>query len=289
MLGTWNIVVGTLRVPTVPQESIMHRWLAISIILTFVISTAVAEPREEDVAFTSRLDKSEQRYVVIFPTDFKAESSRDLLIALHGHGSDRWQFVRQTRGECKAARDTASKHQMLLASPDYRAKTSWMGPKAEADVVQIIEDLRKKYTIQRVFISGGSMGGTGALTFAARQPTLVHGVVALNGTANLLEYAQFSEAIAESFGGEKSKIPEEYKARSAEYWPERLTMPIAFTTGGKDKAVPPESAIRLHGVLQQLKRPVLLIHRESGGHDTSYEDSMAAFNFAIEKSSAFKR
>jgi len=26
----------------------------------------------------------------------------------------------------------------------------------------------------------------------------------------------------------------EYKNRSAEYWPERLMMPIAFTVGGKD-------------------------------------------------------
>lgn len=267
----------------------MRRSLAISVVLTIVTSMATAEPREEDVAFTSRLDRSEQRYVLIFPSEFKSETPRDLMIALHGHGSDRWQFVRQARGECKAARDAAAKHQMLFVSPDYRAKTSWMGPKAEADVTQIIEDLKKQYPIERVFISGGSMGGTGALTFAARQPKLVQGVVALNGTANLLEYAQFMDAIAESFGGEKTKIPEDYKARSAEYWPERLTMPIAFTTGGKDKAVPPESVHRLHGVLQQLKRPVLLIHREAGGHDTNYEDSMTAFQFVIEKAPAFKR
>jgi hypothetical protein len=25
---------------------------------------------------------------------------------------------------------------MIFVSPDYRAKTSWMGPKAEADMVQ---------------------------------------------------------------------------------------------------------------------------------------------------------
>ena len=68
---------------------------------------------------------------------------------------------------------------MIYVSPDYRAKTSWMGPKAEADVVQIIRDLKKRHRIGRVFITGGSMGGTAALTFAALHPDLVAGVASL--------------------------------------------------------------------------------------------------------------
>lgn len=77
------------------------------------------------------------------------------------------------------------------------------------------------------------MGGSAALTFAALHPELVAGVASMNGTANHLEYDQFQEAIAASFGGPKSRLAGEYKARSAEYWPERLTMPIGFTTGAR--------------------------------------------------------
>jgi len=58
------------------------------------------------------------------------------MIAFHGHGSNRWQYVKDERGECKGARDVALKNNMIFVSPDYRAKTSWMGPKAEADVVR---------------------------------------------------------------------------------------------------------------------------------------------------------
>ena len=73
---------------------------------------------------------------------------------------------------------------MIMVCPDYRAKTSWMGPKAEADVLQIIAELKKQYKIDKVFVCGGSMGGSSALTFTAMHPDLVDGVVSVNGTAN---------------------------------------------------------------------------------------------------------
>ena len=86
-----------------------------------------------DVEFTARCDGSKQRYVLMLPKAFDAAKERDLMIALHGHGSDRWQFVNNDRDECRAVRDAAAAHGMLFLSPDYRAKTSWMGPAAEAD------------------------------------------------------------------------------------------------------------------------------------------------------------
>ncbi|MDB5386588.1 MAG: hypothetical protein JWM11_2234 [Planctomycetaceae bacterium] len=243
------------------------------------------EPLVEDIAFTAKLDGTEQRYVQMLPAGFRAEQSHDVLLALHGHGSDRWQFVKQERAECKASRDFAARHNLIFISPDYRAATSWMGPAAEADVLQIISEVRTKHKISRVFICGGSMGGSSALAFAALHPKLIDGVAAMNGTANFLEYTQFQDAIRASFGGTKEAIPAEYKKRSAEYWPEVLTMPVAMSTGGKDALVPPQSCIRLTSVLKQLNRSVLLLHREEGGHETNYDDSLAILDFMYEKAS----
>ncbi len=239
-------------------------------------------PQPEDIPFQADCDQSEQRFVQLLPADFQADQSHDVLIAMHGHGSDRWQFVRDARDECRAARDVAAKHHMIYVSPDYRAKTSWMGPKAEADVVQIIRDLKKRHRIGRVFMTGGSMGGTASLTFAALHPDLVAGVASMNGTANLLEYPNFQDAISASFGGTKAVIPDEYKKRSAEYWPEKFTMPVGITTGGQDSLVPPHSVERLAAVLKQLDRKVLLIRRDSGGHQTNYEDGVAILEFVIQ-------
>lgn len=259
--------------------------LALTLSLAALAATAqegaasLGEPT--DSAFVATLDGTTQYYVEVLPSGFDPQQEHHLLIALHGHGSDRHQYVTEPRGECRAARDAAAAYRLIFVSPDYRAKTSWMGPAAEADVVQIIADLRRKYEVGKVFLVGGSMGGSAALSFAALHPELIAGVSSQNGTANHLEYAQFQDAIQASFGGSKAQIPEEYKKRSAEYWPERLTMPLALTVGGQDTLVPPDSVRRLAVVLRELGRPVLLLDRPEVGHSTDLADTRAALDFVI--------
>jgi predicted esterase len=257
--------------------------LSAILITTAALSLAserVAIP-PRDIGFKATIDGSEQHYVELLPPSFDNTKSHDLVLAFHGHGSDRWQFINDPRGECKGVRDMALKYGMILVAPDYRAKTSWMGSAAEADVVQIIAELKTHHSISRVFLAGGSMGGTAVLTFAVLHPDLVAGVCSLNGTANLVEYENFQDARTTSFGGSKTDKPEEYKKRSAEFWPEKFTMPVAFTTSGKDTTVPPQSVLRLVEKLKLAKRKVLSIHREKNGHSTSYEDTCSAMEFML--------
>lgn len=258
-------------------------YLALILLLTKAVSSIGQHTQGivNDIKFISKTDRTAQYYVEILPEGFDKERRYDLLIGLHGHGADRWQFVKENRGECLAFRTFAEDHGMIAISPDYRAKTSWMGPAAENDLLQILSDVRKQYRISRVFLVGGSMGGTSALTFAALHPDLLDGVVALNGHVNHLEYSHFQDAIAASFGGNKSVIPEEYKRRSAEYWPERLTMPLAFTVGMADTLVPPASVIRLVNVLRQLNREVRLDRQAARGHETNFDDSYAAIEYVV--------
>lgn len=259
----------------------MRTWLLLTFVLVpqLVFAAAVDEP--QDIAFKAGIDGTEQRYVELLPPGFDAAVSHDVVLAFHGHGSDRWQFIKDARGECRGVRDVAARFGLIVVSPDYRAKTSWMGPAAEADVVQIIAELKQREKIGRVFVAGGSMGGTAVLTFTALHPELVAGVCSLNGTANLIEYEKFQDARTVSFGGSKTDAPEEYKKRSAELWPEKFTMPVAFTTGGQDDVVPPQSVLRLAEKLKQAKRKVLGIHREAGGHSTTYEDTCTAMEFML--------
>lgn len=253
------------------------------LLLTIQIVTCEAAKLGEtkDITFTAVVDGSTQHYLERLPDNFQVEQEQHVLIALHGHGSDRHQCV-SNWAEFQAAQDAAAKYKMIYISPDYRASTSWMGPKAEADVVQIIGALRKQYKVDKVFLTSASMGGASVLTFAALHPELIAGVCSQNGTANHFEYQNFQEAIQESFGGTKAQVPLEYKNRSAEYWPEKLTMPIAFAVGGRDESVPPQSVLRLAGVLRELKRTVLLTYDEEGGHSTTYEDTLAGLEFVIQ-------
>jgi pimeloyl-ACP methyl ester carboxylesterase len=262
-----------------------YRSVCLLMFVLFSLSTSAVfgQSGTVDESFTAKCDGSKQHYVAIYPEGFKADQPCDLLIVLHGHGSDRWQFVKGDWEICRAIRDVAAARHMLIISPDYRATTSWMGPKAEADLLQIIAEQKSRYKIGKTFICGGSMGGSSSLTFAAMHPELIHGVASYNGTANHLEYEKFQDAIRKSFGGTKAEIPLEYKKRSAEYWPERLTMPLAITTGGKDDVVPPQSVQRLAEVLKKIQSNVLLIHRENTGHETNYADTKQALEFVLDK------
>jgi pimeloyl-ACP methyl ester carboxylesterase len=255
--------------------------------LLFVALTAsshAAAPSVEDITFTAHCDNSTQKYLLVYPPEFKANELHHVLILLHGHGSDRRQITDDKVNEFRAGRDVAAARNMLIVSPDYRARTSWMGPKAEADLSQIIDDLKARFRIGKVIVGGASMGGSSALTFAAMHPKLVDGIVSMNGTANHIEYENFQDAIQKSFGGTKTDIPLEYKNRSAEYWPERFTMPIGITASGQDEAVPAASVLRLAGAIKKLQPDnVLLIYRELAGHSTSYEDSKNAFEFVLGK------
>lgn len=257
------------------------------ILIPFVAFGQSGNPEGNDVTFLAKLDGTRQQYVELLPKGFRSDKAYDLIIGLHGHGADRWQFAKHTRAECLAFRQVAADYDMIAVSPDYRAKTSWMGPAAEDDVKQIITELKRKYKVKRVFLIGASMGGTSALTFAARHPDLIDGVTAMNAHANHLEYENFQDAISESFGGGKTQIPREYKNRSAEYWPERLTMPIGLTVGVTDTIVPPNSVCRLSKVLKALGRPVLLIMDEQSGHTTNFKNAITAMKFMLGKNKAY--
>lgn len=248
-----------------------------------VLCGVAADRSARDVSFTAQCDGTEQKYVLAFPKGHRPDTSHDVLIALHGHGADRWQFIREERDECRAARDFTAEHEMLYVSPDYRASTSWMGPKAEADVLQIIAELKRTHAVSRVFLCGASMGGASSLTFAVLHPESIDGVASMNGTANFLEYENFQDAIRTSFGGSKTDIPVEYKKRSAEFWPERLTMPVGLAVCGQDTSVPPRSVLRLAQALKARGADVLLIYREEMGHLTQYADAKAILEFMLER------
>lgn len=241
---------------------------------------------EEDITFVASCDGSAQRYVRLLPADFDAGAPHDVLIALHGHGSDRWQFVKESRDECRAARDVAAAHDMVFIAPDYRAKTSWMGPSAEADMLDIICGLRNTCRVGKVFLYGGSMGAASSLTFTALHSELIAGVAAVNGIANHLEYENFQDAIAQSFGGTKAEKPDEYHRRSAELHAAAFTMPVGLTTSGKDTSTPPESVHRLVEAIRKSNPNVLLIHRETEGHRTNHADALAILEFVVNRAGA---
>ena len=133
------------------------------------------------------------------------------------------------------------------------------------------------------------MGASSALTFAVLYPEQVDGVMAMNGLANHVEYENFQDAINGSFGANGRNVNEEKKKRSAEFHPEQLTMPVAFTVGGKDRSVPGDSVKRLYQKLKSMNRKVLMIEQPNGGHGTTRKDAMEALEFMLANAKPVKK
>jgi hypothetical protein len=94
-----------------------------------------------------------------------------------------------------------------------------------------------------------------------------------------VNYTRFGDAIAKSFGGSRQEKPEQYRRRSAIFFPQKFTMPIAATTGGQDTIVPPDSVLDLLEKVRKHNPNVLSIHRPKGGHSTNFEDTKKALLF----------
>ena len=238
-----------------------------------------------DVAFTATYDGSTQRYMELKPTTFNSQNQYDILIALHGSGSNRMQYATMTSiAEIRATQDAAADHEMILICPDYRATHSWMGPAAEADVLQIIQNLKAQYNIGQTFITGGSMGGSSSLTFTALHPDLIDGVCAVNGLADFNGFPNFQDDIAASFGGTPAQVPLQYYNRSAINSPQSFTMPLSVTAGGVDTIVPPQSILQLANTVKNTnpQNPtVASFYRPNGGHNTPYVDNAVALEYVI--------
>lgn len=246
-------------------------------------------PSIEDVIFKSEADRTEQRFVEIRPGSFKSENTYDLLVGLHGQGGDRWQFVKDKRDECAVFRSVAAKYGMIAVSPEYRGRNSWLGSLAEADVVQIIKDSKKKYKIGRVIICGIGSGGSSALTFAVLHPGMVSGVVAMNPIADYVEFEGAADSMRSSFGTNKLDSLSEYKRRSPELqYKKLLKIPVAVTVGILDNVYPPQSAMRLADKLESENGIAMLIKNGRAGHVTNINDATAAFLFVLEKTSVRK-
>ena len=74
-----------------------------------------------DLSFVAKYDGTEQHYVQIEPPGFEPSARCHLMVALHGHGSDRWQYARDPRDECAGARDVARENARAPPTYDRRA------------------------------------------------------------------------------------------------------------------------------------------------------------------------
>jgi len=133
-------------------------------------------------AFYSEIDGSPQPYVYYLPRNRPQQDKLGLFVFLHGYAQDldkvNWVYYMYS----DKLNHLAESQGMIPVLPFGRSNTEFMGV-GEVDVLEAITQMKRCYPIdeQRVFLSGGSMGGSGAYTIACHYPHLIAGIAPIAG------------------------------------------------------------------------------------------------------------
>ncbi len=124
--------------------------------------------------YRSAVDNTEQPYRLYVPSAYRSDGpALPLVIAMHGTGGNEGTLFDGDSYKQGALKRAAETHEMLVASPLGRGVTEYRGI-GENDVFEVLEAVRSHYRVDpdRIYLTGHSMGGTGAAYLALHHPDL---------------------------------------------------------------------------------------------------------------------
>jgi acetyl esterase/lipase len=157
---------------------------ALSAALWTIVALADAQtptPGPQVLTFFSPIDDSDQPYALYVPKSYDPAKRWPLVISLHGAGSNHRLNLRRVlgRGNRPGENDAQATRffpplpdvDMIVASPFARGTMGYQTV-AEQDVYDVLADVKKRYSIdeERVYLTGLSMGGGGALWLGLTRP-----------------------------------------------------------------------------------------------------------------------
>ena len=227
-------------------------------------------PTTHEETFVSPHDQSRQTYLV---AEFgKGARANQPLLVLYLHGALSHQDQGMTPeifNDCfgRLAKWMAERD-VIYICPEYRGN-SWMGRAAEDDVREIFRAAHERHHPSQSLLIGGSMGGTSALIFVARNPGLVDGVLAFCPAVDMTTmYKHFPEHFLASYGKPPDEIPEIYRERSVRYHAGNLaSQRLAIIHGSSDHLMPVENIRQLVADLRATNSSLRYQEIEQGDHD----------------------
>ena len=148
----------------------------------------------ERMAFFSRLDGTAQEYELFVPPAYRDGRAWPVLITLHGYKGNAGDYFRNTFGLARdyEGGETLLGHgrtgeaprqgPMIVIAPTGRGQAYYRHA-GEVDVLEALADVQARFRTdpRRIYITGGSMGGTGAAYLPYRHPDLFAASAALAG------------------------------------------------------------------------------------------------------------
>ena len=162
-------------------------WLAVA---TATLAAQLYQPGPQVLTFLSDADDSDQPYALYLPRNFDPARKWPLVISLHGAGSNHRLNLRRVlgRGNLPGETDAEATRRwpllpdvdFIVASPLARGTMGYQGL-AEKDVYDVLADVQRRFPVDedRVYLTGLSMGGGGALRLALTRPDVWAAVAAV--------------------------------------------------------------------------------------------------------------
>jgi len=144
----------------------------------------------QTLMFHSAVDDSEQPYALYLPPSFDSARRYPLLVSLHSEDSTQRLNLRQVFGIAARFGETdppdlryfpvSRPVDFIVACPSARGSMGYQGI-AEQDVYDMLADVERRFPVdqERVYLTGISMGGGGALGLALSRPDVWAGVAPL--------------------------------------------------------------------------------------------------------------
>ncbi len=209
-------------------------------------------PGPQVLTFHSEVDDTEQPYALYLPEPFDELKRYPLVITLHGAGSNHRLNLRRVFGRSNAEGETdleASRYfpdwndvPYIVAAPHARGTMGYQGV-AEKDVWDVVADVKHRFAIDedRIYLTGLSMGGGGALWIGLTRPDAWAAIAAV--------------CPAPPPGTE-------------EFAPNALHLPVRVMQGGADPVVAPAAVREWAERLRRLDVGVEYEEYEGVGHDS---------------------
>jgi hypothetical protein len=211
------------------------------------------------VTFHSTVDGSEQPYALYVPKNYDAGRRYPVVVSLHEEESNHVVNLKRVFGISPRYGETGLQAltqlpvlrpvDFLVACPFARGTMGYQGI-AEQDVYDVLADVKRRYAVDddRLYLTGSSMGGGGALWLALTRPDL---------------WAAVAPVCADVFPG------------TADLAPNALHVPVRLYHGDLDPAVRVESSRQWQRRLLTLRNPVEYIEFPGIRHnawDFAYKD-----------------
>lgn len=145
--------------------------MAARVLLLTLVPVLLFAQQDLRLTYISPIDNLSQPYRLYIPKSHPDPAP--LVIAMHGTGGNENSLFDDPAYQQGAIKQAADKNGLLVVSPNGRGVTEYRGI-GEHDVLSVLAEVRGRYNIDpaRIYLTGHSMGGTGAAYLALHYPDL---------------------------------------------------------------------------------------------------------------------